>query len=73
MEHGIKLDDYDKKTTVHAKAVDEDDNGFANQPAYGEKYDPSHDKRDMYRLGRKQELKRRFKYCAYKLNICSKY
>ncbi|TKA68828.1 hypothetical protein B0A55_08729, partial [Friedmanniomyces simplex] len=58
-----QLQDYPVKgTEVHALAVEDGDNGFADQPQYGEKYDASHDKRDMYRLGRKQELKRRFKY-----------
>lgn len=28
----------------------------------GEKYDPTYDKRDMRRLGRKQEMKRRFRF-----------
>ena len=28
----------------------------------GEKYDPTHDKWDMRRLGRKQEMKRRFRF-----------
>lgn len=60
---GLKLEDHSKHTTVHAQAVEEDDNGFANQPEYGRSYDPAHDKKDMFRLGRKQELKRRFKYC----------
>lgn len=50
-------------TTVHAQAVESGDNGFLEQPEYGSSYDPAHDKRDMYRLGRKQELKRRFRYC----------
>ena len=43
-----QLADYPTKTTeVHALAVENGDNGFADQPAYGEKYDPSHDKRGM--------------------------
>lgn len=50
-------------TSVHAQAIDDGDNGFLAQPEYGSKYDPAHDKRDMFRLGRKQELKRRFRYC----------
>lgn len=51
-------------TQVHAQAVDHGDNGFADQPvSAGNEYDPAADKRDMYRLGKKQELKRRFKYC----------
>ena len=56
-------------TTVHAEAVDDGDNGFEDQPVYGKGYDPTNDKRDMYRLGRKQELKRRFKYCECKAHV----
>ncbi|KAK3639639.1 hypothetical protein LTR22_017372 [Elasticomyces elasticus] len=58
----IQLQDYRKGSSVPFHATDEGDNGFANQPEYGKRYNPSDDKRDMYRLGRKQELKRRFRY-----------
>lgn len=44
-------------TSVHAQSTD-GDNGFLAQPEYGSKHGPAHDKRDMFRLGRKQELKR---------------
>lgn len=61
--HSQAVDESPRREHIHAAAVDDGDNGFAAQPEYGKGYDPSHDKRDMYRLGRKQELKRRFKYC----------
>lgn len=52
-------------TNIYARALDEKaiQESFVDQPEYGVNYNPSNDKRDMYRLGRKQELKRRFKYC----------
>ena len=56
-------------TTVHAQALDDGDNGFTAQPEYSSNYDSSHDKRDMLRLGRKQELKRRFRYCECCLTL----
>ena len=68
IEQGMKMDDYPKTgPVVEEKAVtaDELENDFQHQPEYGAKYDPSHDKRDMYRLGKRQELKRRFKYCEF--------
>ncbi|KAK4913685.1 hypothetical protein LTR49_018019 [Elasticomyces elasticus] len=52
-------------SSVPVHATGEGDNGFANQPDYGKRYNPNDDKRgtnDMYRLGRKQESKRRFRY-----------
>jgi hypothetical protein len=41
----IHLGEYAKQTSVHAQAVEDGDNGFENQPEYGRKYDPRHDKR----------------------------
>lgn len=52
-------------TTVHALAADNGDNGCSEQSEYGWNYNPAHDKRGMLRLGRRQELKRRFRYCEY--------
>lgn len=59
----LPLEQHSKELTVHAQAVEDGDNGFASQPVYGKDYNPDHDKKDMDRLGRKQELKRRFRYC----------
>lgn len=39
-----------------------DDDAQVQQIDEGNRYDPSYDKRDMKRLGRRQELKRRFRY-----------
>ncbi|KAK5682094.1 hypothetical protein LTS10_005219 [Elasticomyces elasticus] len=58
----IQLQDYRKGSSVRAQSTGAGDQGFANQPEYGKRYDPDSDQRDMYRLGRKQELKRRFRY-----------
>ncbi|KAK3636192.1 hypothetical protein LTR56_014355 [Elasticomyces elasticus] len=58
----IQLQDYRKGSSVRAQSIGAGDQGFANQPEYGKRYDPDSDQRDMYRLGRKQELKRRFRY-----------
>ncbi|KAK3680311.1 hypothetical protein LTR37_021346 [Vermiconidia calcicola] len=59
----IELEQYPKKgAEFHAQAVYDGDNGFAVQPEYGKAYNPEYDQRDMDRMGRKQELKRRFKY-----------
>ncbi|KAK5128122.1 hypothetical protein LTR08_004193 [Meristemomyces frigidus] len=58
----IQLEQYGKKSAVHAHAFDDGDDGLASPAEYGKKYNSKDDDRDMYRLGRKQELKRRFKY-----------
>lgn len=59
----IRLQDLRKPdTSVHAQATEVGD-GFENQPENEDRYDPTNDKRDMYRLGRRQQLNRRFKYC----------
>ena len=51
-------------TSVHAQAVELGD-GFEDERKSGDGYDATNDKRDMYRLGRRQELNRRFKYCRF--------
>ena len=59
------MDDF--KLSAHNGTIEVDQNGFDNDPDLhqideGERYDPTHDKRDMRRLGRKQEMKRRFRF-----------
>ncbi|KAK4983107.1 hypothetical protein LTR50_007416 [Elasticomyces elasticus] len=44
-------------------AFDGDDSDVQQSPAT-RSYDPSHDKRDMRRLGKRQELKRRFRFSS---------
>ncbi|TKA75574.1 hypothetical protein B0A55_07933 [Friedmanniomyces simplex] len=43
----IQLHDYRKGSSVHAHAIGDGDNGFANQPKYGKRYDPNDDKHGM--------------------------
>jgi len=59
----IHLQQYPKQSSQQVQQLPNDED-FDDQPKYGRNYDAAHDKRDMYRLGKKQELKRRFKYCA---------
>ncbi|KAK5124732.1 hypothetical protein LTR85_001445 [Meristemomyces frigidus] len=58
----IQLNDYPKHPAGDVKAVAAIDDGFEDQPDLGGRYDATQDKRDMYRIGKKQELKRRFRY-----------
>jgi len=62
MEH-IELEEYPKHAAEQVREIPEVDDGFQDQPDLGSRYDPGEDKRDMYRLGKRQELKRRFRYC----------
>jgi len=64
MEH-IQLEDYSKHPTEQVRVIQEVDDGFQDQPDLDGDYDPSGDKQDMYRLGKKQQLKRRFRYCRF--------
>ena len=50
-EQAIEFDPHDLDLDPDLQQIDE-----------GEKYDPIYDKRDMRRLGRKQEMKRRFRF-----------
>ncbi|KAK5130278.1 hypothetical protein LTR08_002238 [Meristemomyces frigidus] len=53
----------DQKDAIQAHAVADADQDLAfRQAVDNEKYDPEHDVRDMRRLGRKQEVKRRFRF-----------
>ena len=59
------MDDF--KHSAHEGTVEFDQNDLSHNPdlhqiGEGERYDPIHDKRDMRRLGRKQEMKRRFRF-----------
>ncbi|KAK5166663.1 uncharacterized protein LTR77_008207 [Saxophila tyrrhenica] len=58
----IQLQELNKQPGYTATPIKHEDDGFQDQPDLDRDYDPSHDKRDMYRLGKKQQLKRRFRY-----------
>lgn len=60
----IQLQDMSKQARQRTNDFQKED-GFENQPDIDKDYDPSHDKRDMYRLGKRQQLKRRFRYCEF--------
>jgi len=49
------------QTELKSDGVAEED---VHQIDEGQRYDPTYDKRDMRRLGRKQQLKRRFRYLS---------
>ena len=66
--NGTELKDGLKGVDVQSRAISAGDIGFADQTGYaddGQSNALDHDKRDMWRLGKRQELKRRFKYCKY--------
>ena len=56
--------DHGKEVSIAAHETDlaGDQDADLRQIDQGIRYDPTYDKRDMRRLGRKQELKRRFRY-----------
>ncbi|CZT20570.1 uncharacterized protein RCC_06428 [Ramularia collo-cygni] len=54
-----QLDEYSKGHEISSQDVDTDSE---QKQAEGRSYDPTHDNRDMRRLGKKQELKRRFRF-----------
>ncbi|KAF2172080.1 hypothetical protein M409DRAFT_62895 [Zasmidium cellare ATCC 36951] len=57
----VPLESYPKTNVVDERGVSPDaDSDLQQLP--GRNYDPSYDKRDMRRLGKKQELKRRFRF-----------
>ncbi|KAK6434235.1 hypothetical protein LTR95_009585 [Oleoguttula sp. CCFEE 5521] len=60
MSHSRTSEESEQGHTHVALPLDNED-GFLDQPEYGRKYDYTHDKKDMSRLGRRQQLKRRFK------------
>ena len=49
--------------TVFAHDLEDKHGGFIEETYVEDNYDPTHDKRDMYRMGRRDQLRRRFKYC----------
>lgn len=59
----VQLRDIAKQPEQQTVYIEADGDGFQDQPDVGKGYDPSHDRRDMYRVGKRQQLKRRFKYC----------
>ena len=60
----VQLNDYPKHPSGYVEAVAATDNGLGDRTNASGHYDATQDKRDMYRIGKKQELKRRFRYCA---------
>ncbi|KAF2717936.1 amino acid transporter [Polychaeton citri CBS 116435] len=60
------LSQHSQEPTLHATQASNSDNQLdldnPVRPEHVRSYNPRYDKRDMYRLGKKQELKRRFKY-----------
>ena len=58
----IQLQEFSKDPAVQTAIIETDGDGFQDQPDMDKDYDPSQDRRDMYRLGKRQQLKRRFRY-----------
>ncbi|KAK4635121.1 hypothetical protein CLAFUR4_02155 [Fulvia fulva] len=61
MSGGMQMDGYGKDHAVDQRGLDEDHDSDVQQ-VQGRNYDPAYDQRDMRRLGKKQELKRRFRF-----------
>lgn len=58
----IHLQEFSKQPNLQEAIIETDGDGFQDQPDLDKDYDPSQDRRDMYRLGKRQQLKRRFRY-----------
>ncbi|KJX99138.1 amino acid permease like protein [Zymoseptoria brevis] len=57
-----QMEQFGKEQIVDSRDVDADSDLVNQEQLPGRNYDPMHDNRDMRRLGKKQELKRRFRF-----------